>query len=61
MTVTAIYKGNIPIDFIVTPGAVVGQEFVYEGKRPRHFVCPKGLSQEEKDYLKDYCSGNPRY
>lgn len=61
MILTAIYKGNIPMDFIVVPGEVVGKSFRYEGRRPKHFVVPKGLSAEEKAYLKDYCSVRPRY
>jgi len=60
MTLTAIYKGS-SIEFTIVPGAIVGNEYTSEGKYPKYFVIPKGLEQEEIDYLKDYCSGSPRY
>lgn len=60
MTLTAIYKDN-SLEFTIVPGEIVGNTYRCNGERPKHFVIPKGLSPEEINYLKDYCSAAPRY
>ena len=51
---TAIYDDHQHIEFKVEPGEVVGNNYEYEGKHPRYFITPKGLPDEDKNYLKDY-------
>ena len=60
MTLLAIYKGH-SVEFNIVPGEVVGNSYRYQDRRPDYFVVPQGLSDEEKIYLKDYCSESPRY
>lgn len=61
MKITAVFDNSTSIHFIVKSGIIVGQSFKYIGRRPNYFIIPKGLSDEEINYLKDYCGSNPRY
>ena len=56
MKITAIYKDHSTIEFDAAPGTVVGNTFSHGDSRPKYFVISKGFSDEEKRYLKHYCT-----
>ncbi len=64
MTMTAVYtgdNGHYSVMYDASPGTIIGNTYEDCGRRPKYFITPKGVTQEEKDYLEDYCSAKPRY